>query len=57
MFGERIGFLKFKADILDKESGHKVSSCICIQPLFYSCLFLSSDTIRFQVLCLQEDQP
>lgn len=25
MFGERIGFLKFKADILDKESGHKVS--------------------------------
>jgi ADP-sugar diphosphatase len=24
MFGERIGFLKFKADIFDKETGKKV---------------------------------
>lgn len=24
MFGNRIGFLKFKADILDKETGKKV---------------------------------
>lgn len=24
MFGERVGFLKFKADILDKETGKKV---------------------------------
>jgi ADP-sugar diphosphatase len=26
MFGERIGFLKFKADIFDKETGKKVCS-------------------------------
>ena len=25
MFGKRIGFLKFKADIIDKETGKKVS--------------------------------
>ena len=25
MFGKRIGFLKFKADIFDKETGKKVS--------------------------------
>lgn len=25
MFGSKIGFLKFKADIYDKESGKKVS--------------------------------
>lgn len=25
MFGERVGFLKFKADIVDKETGKKVS--------------------------------
>lgn len=25
MFGKRIGFLKFKADIVDKETGQKVS--------------------------------
>ena len=24
MFGERIGFIKFKADIFDKETGKKV---------------------------------
>lgn len=24
MFGKRIGFLKFKADIVDKETGQKV---------------------------------
>lgn len=26
MFGKRIGFLKFKADIFDKETGQKVSN-------------------------------
>lgn len=60
MFGERIGFLKFKADILDKGSGHKVSNHLVFNhccTLVFSCLFLNSDTIRFQVLCLQEDQP
>lgn len=25
MFGKRVGFLKFKADIFDKETGNKVS--------------------------------
>lgn len=25
MFGKRIGFLKFKAEIIDKETGNKVS--------------------------------
>lgn len=25
MFGKRVGFLKFKADVIDKETGNKVS--------------------------------
>lgn len=25
MFGKRVGFLKFKADVIDKETGQKVS--------------------------------
>lgn len=31
MFGKRDGFLKFKADVIDKEIGNKVSrvSCSC----------------------------
>ena len=37
MFGKRIGFLKFKADVIDKETGKKVSSYM---PLFYIVLFV-----------------
>lgn len=30
MFGKRIGFLKFEADVIDKETGKKVSSYILV---------------------------
>lgn len=26
MFGKRVGFLKFKADVIDKQTGQKVSN-------------------------------
>lgn len=35
MFGKRVGFLKFKADIIDKETGQKVceESSYCFSTL------------------------
>ncbi|CAF2042738.1 unnamed protein product [Brassica napus] len=44
MFGERIGFLKFKADILDKESGHKVPGIVFARgPAVAVLILLESD--------------
>lgn len=43
MFGKRIGFLKFKADIFDKETGHKVSKSSpssCMLVFLFSCIYL-----------------
>ncbi|KAG2276096.1 hypothetical protein Bca52824_058651 [Brassica carinata] len=44
MFGERIGFLKFKADILDKGSGHKVPGIVFARgPAVAVLILLESD--------------
>ncbi|KAJ4876321.1 hypothetical protein Rs2_41339 [Raphanus sativus] len=44
MFGTRIGFLKFKADILDKESGHKVPGIVFARgPAVAVLILLESD--------------
>lgn len=42
MFGKRLGFLKFKADIFDKETGKKVSNHlhVCI-PVHISIFIIS----------------
>lgn len=44
MFGTRIGFLKFKADILDKETGHKVPGIVFARgPAVAVLILLESD--------------
>ncbi|RID45563.1 hypothetical protein BRARA_I02286 [Brassica rapa] len=59
MFGERIGFLKFKADILDKESGHKVPGIVFARGPAVAVLILleSDDDETYAVLTEQVRVP
>lgn len=66
MFGNRLGFLKFKADVIDKETGQKVlmhdiktlnnykKELDFLMDFIYVLNFINF--YRFQVLFLHEDQ-
>ncbi|XP_062147018.1 nudix hydrolase 14, chloroplastic isoform X2 [Alnus glutinosa] len=58
MFGERIGFLKFKADIFDKETGKKVPGIVFARgPAVAILIHLESDGETYAVLTEQVRVP
>ncbi|XP_059441123.1 nudix hydrolase 14, chloroplastic isoform X2 [Corylus avellana] len=58
MFGERIGFLKFKADIFDKETGKKVPGIVFARgPAVAILILLESDGETYAVLTEQVRVP
>ncbi|KFK31944.1 hypothetical protein AALP_AA6G180200, partial [Arabis alpina] len=58
MFGKRIGFLKFKADILDKETGQKVPGIVFARgPAVAVLILLESDGETYAVLTEQVRVP
>ncbi|VVB07694.1 unnamed protein product [Arabis nemorensis] len=58
MFGRRIGFLKFKADIFDKETGHKVPGIVFARgPAVAVLILLESDGETYAVLTEQVRVP
>ncbi|KAK9984513.1 hypothetical protein SO802_034038 [Lithocarpus litseifolius] len=58
MFGERVGFLKFKADIVDKETGKKVPGIVFAQgPAVAILILLESEGETYAVLTEQVRVP
>ncbi|KAG7557507.1 NUDIX hydrolase domain [Arabidopsis suecica] len=58
MFGKRIGFLKFKADIFDKETGQKVPGIVFARgPAVAVLILLESDGETYAVLTEQVRVP
>ncbi|KAK2989137.1 hypothetical protein RJ640_027211 [Escallonia rubra] len=58
MFGKRIGFLKFKADILDRETGKKVPGVVFARgPAVAVLILLESEGETFAVLTEQVRVP
>ncbi|KAG2681342.1 hypothetical protein I3843_11G139900 [Carya illinoinensis] len=58
MFGERVGFLKFKADILDKETGKKVPGIVFARgPAVAILILLESEGETYAVLTKQVRVP
>ncbi|KAG7552842.1 NUDIX hydrolase domain [Arabidopsis thaliana x Arabidopsis arenosa] len=58
MFGKRIGFLKFKADIVDKETGQKVPGIVFARgPAVAVLILLESDGETYAVLTEQVRVP
>ncbi|MED6133971.1 Nudix hydrolase 14, chloroplastic [Stylosanthes scabra] len=58
MFGKRIGFLKFKADIYDKETGNKVPGIVFARgPAVTVLILLESDGETYAVLTEQARVP
>ncbi|XP_030441560.1 nudix hydrolase 14, chloroplastic [Syzygium oleosum] len=58
MFGSRIGFLKFKADIFDKETGKKVPGIVFARgPAVAVLILLDSDGVTYAVLTEQARVP
>ncbi|GAB2209837.1 hypothetical protein Droror1_Dr00027062, partial [Drosera rotundifolia] len=53
-FGKRVGFLKFKADIIDKETGHKVPGIVFARgPAVAILILLESEGETYAVLTEQ----
>ncbi|KAF5734454.1 nudix hydrolase 14 chloroplastic-like [Tripterygium wilfordii] len=58
MFGRRVGFLKFKADIIDKETGNKVPGIVFARgPAVAVLILLQSEGETFAVLTEQARVP
>ncbi|KAH0645963.1 hypothetical protein KY284_033847 [Solanum tuberosum] len=58
MFGERLGFLKFKADIIDKETGQKVPGIVFARgPAVAVLILLDSEGETYAVLTEQVRVP
>uniref|UniRef100_A0A5B7B0C8 Nudix hydrolase domain-containing protein n=1 Tax=Davidia involucrata TaxID=16924 RepID=A0A5B7B0C8_DAVIN len=58
MFGKRVGFLKFKADVIDKETGKKVPGIVFARgPAVAVLILLDSDGETFAVLTEQARVP
>ncbi|GFP81840.1 nudix hydrolase 14 chloroplastic [Phtheirospermum japonicum] len=58
MFGNRVGFLKFKADIIDKETGNKVPGIVFARgPAVAVLILLESDGETYAVLTEQVRVP
>lgn len=58
MFGERVGFLKFKADIVDKETGKKVPGIVFARgPAVAILILLESEGETYAVLTEQVRVP
>ncbi|KAK4486425.1 hypothetical protein RD792_009100 [Penstemon davidsonii] len=58
MFGSRVGFLKFKADVIDKETGKKVPGIVFARgPAVAVLILLDSDGETFAVLTEQVRVP
>uniref|UniRef100_A0A1J3FZF1 Nudix hydrolase 14, chloroplastic n=1 Tax=Noccaea caerulescens TaxID=107243 RepID=A0A1J3FZF1_NOCCA len=58
MFGKRIGFLKFQADIFDKETGHRVPGIVFARgPAVAVLILLESDSETYAVLTEQVRVP
>ncbi|KAM4073926.1 hypothetical protein ACB094_10G055400 [Castanea mollissima] len=57
MFGERVGFLKFKADIVDKETGKKVPGIVFARgPAVAILILLESEGETYTVLTEQVEE-
>ncbi|XP_073304330.1 nudix hydrolase 14, chloroplastic isoform X2 [Primulina huaijiensis] len=58
MFGSRLGFLKFKADVIDKETGKKVPGIVFVRgPAVAVLILLDSDEETYAVLTEQVRVP
>lgn len=58
MFGKRVGFLKFKADIIDKETGKKVPGIVFARgPAVAVLILLDSEGEMYAVLTVQARVP
>ncbi|KAL8543847.1 hypothetical protein ACS0TY_004415 [Phlomoides rotata] len=58
MFGKRVGFLKFKADVIDKETGNKIPGIVFARgPAVAVLILLESDGETYAVLTEQVRVP